>query len=51
MKLNIVLLIASFFRTLTTTLSIGKLPNELKHADVIPVHKKGITVIKQTIGQ
>ena len=27
---------------------IGEFPNELKHADVIPVYKKSINVIKPT---
>ena len=31
--------------------SIGEFPNELKHANVIPVHKKRIKVTKPTIGQ
>ena len=31
-------------------ISIGEFPNELKHADVILVHKKKINEIKPTIG-
>ena len=50
-KLNIDLFSSFICQNFSYCISIGKFPNELKHADVIPVHKKRIKVIKQTIGQ
>ena len=50
-KLNIDLFSSFICQNFNYCISIGKFPNELKHADVIPVHKKRIKVIKQTIGQ
>ena len=50
-KLNRDLFSSFICRNFNYCISIGKFPSELKHADVIPVHKKRIKVIKQTIGQ
>ena len=51
-ELNIDLFSSFICQNFNYCISIGKIPNELKHADVIPVHeKKRIKVIKQTIGQ
>ena len=51
-KLNIDLFSSFICQNFNYCISIGKFPNKLKHADVIPVHtKKMIKVIKQTIGQ
>ena len=48
-KLNITLF--SFIcQNFNYCISVGEFPNKLKHADVIPVHKKRIKLIKQTIG-
>ena len=40
-KLNIDLFSSFMSQHFYYCLSIGKFPDELKHADVIPVHKKG----------
>ena len=50
-KLNIDLFSSFICKNFNYCKSVGKFPNELKHADLIPVHKKRIKVIKQTIGQ
>ena len=39
-KLNIDLFSSFICQNFNYCISIGKFPNELKHADVIPVHKK-----------
>ena len=46
-KLNIDLFSSFICQNFNYCISIGKFPNELKHADVIPVHKKRIKEIKQ----
>ena len=50
-KLNIDLFSSFICQNFNYCISIVKFPNEIKNADVIPVHKKRIKVIKQTIGQ
>ena len=50
-KLNIDLFSSFICQYFNYCISMVKFPNELKHADVIPVDKKRIKVIKQTIGQ
>ena len=50
-KLNIDFFSSFICQNFNYCVSIGEFPNELKHADVIPVHKKRIKVIKPTIGQ
>ena len=40
-KLNISLFSSFICQNFNYCISISKFPNELKHADVIPVHKKG----------
>ena len=49
-KLNIDLFSSFICQYFKYCISIGEFPNELKHADVIPVHKKRMNVIKITIG-
>ena len=50
-KFNIDLFSSFISQHFKYCISIGEFPNELKHADVIPIHKKRINVTKLIIGQ
>ena len=50
-KRNIDLFSSFICQQFNYCISIGEFPNELKHAGVIPGHKKRINVIKLAISQ
>ena len=49
-KLNMALFSSFICQLFNYCISKGQSPSELKHVDVIPVHKKMINVIKLTTG-